>query len=90
MSTSQPPPASNDAPIAPPDAPPNTPPPDTTNPAHASADPQHFRRGLGAYPLRNREATALFTTRSARRAPQWSKGSGCAYTVSPATNDPKT
>eukprot|EP00965_Chrysotila_dentata_P064592 2141699-Pleurochrysis_carterae.AAC.1 len=51
-----------------------------------------FRRGLGSYPLRNREPTVLFTARSAREAnPDLRyRGSGCAFSLSADTPGPKT
>eukprot|EP00965_Chrysotila_dentata_P104044 3436102-Pleurochrysis_carterae.AAC.1 len=53
---------------------------------------QHFRRGLGAYPLRNRAPVALLTVRDIHRPhPDLStRGTGCAFTVSSPNADPKT
>eukprot|EP00965_Chrysotila_dentata_P258452 6213222-Pleurochrysis_carterae.AAC.4 len=69
---------------------PDRPPPELPDAEQHSTHQQHFRRGLGAYPLRSREPAVLFTARTARRALRWNRGSGCAYSVSPATADPKT
>eukprot|EP00965_Chrysotila_dentata_P039901 1325529-Pleurochrysis_carterae.AAC.1 len=53
---------------------------------------QHFRRGLGAYPLRNRSPVALLTVRDARhRNPNVTiRGTGCAFAISSTHADPKT
>eukprot|EP00965_Chrysotila_dentata_P066079 2187770-Pleurochrysis_carterae.AAC.1 len=50
----------------------------------------HFRRDLGAYPLRSREPAVLFTARTSRRTPLWGRGLRCAFAVSSASADPKT
>eukprot|EP00965_Chrysotila_dentata_P125883 4160383-Pleurochrysis_carterae.AAC.1 len=34
---------------------------------------EHFRRGLGAYPLRNRTPAVLFTARTSRRPHCWER-----------------
>eukprot|EP00965_Chrysotila_dentata_P105465 3483060-Pleurochrysis_carterae.AAC.3 len=51
-----------------------------------------FRRGLGAYPLRNRQPTVLFTARTAREhnPDLRCRGSGCAFTLSAESPDAKT
>eukprot|EP00965_Chrysotila_dentata_P055064 1827046-Pleurochrysis_carterae.AAC.2 len=52
---------------------------------------QHFQRGLGAYPLRNRTPAALLTVRSPHSIPSIGhNGSGSALLASALSTDPKT
>eukprot|EP00965_Chrysotila_dentata_P016422 543734-Pleurochrysis_carterae.AAC.1 len=52
---------------------------------------QHFQRGLGAYPLRNRTPAALLTLRNPRMIPSVGhNGSGSALLASALSTDPKT
>eukprot|EP00965_Chrysotila_dentata_P183006 6043218-Pleurochrysis_carterae.AAC.1 len=52
---------------------------------------QHFQRGLGAYPLRNRTPAALLTVRNPRLIPPVGhSGSGSALLASALSTDPKS
>eukprot|EP00965_Chrysotila_dentata_P072983 2412450-Pleurochrysis_carterae.AAC.1 len=51
---------------------------------------EHFRRGLGAYPLRSREPAALLITRPTPARRLYGRGTGCTYTTAAPTADPKT
>eukprot|EP00965_Chrysotila_dentata_P225454 6194768-Pleurochrysis_carterae.AAC.3 len=98
-SDSAPPDSSPSEPVAPP-LPRDQ--PDTTPPASQPADEddatqrrphrEHFRRGLGAYPLRHtddRSVAPVLLTRRTDAPRTYGRGARCAFMVSPAS-DPKT
>eukprot|EP00965_Chrysotila_dentata_P240816 6203928-Pleurochrysis_carterae.AAC.4 len=52
---------------------------------------RHFRRGLGAYPLRSRAPTALLTVREVASNPDvHARNTGCAFVANTSNADPKT
>eukprot|EP00965_Chrysotila_dentata_P018175 604620-Pleurochrysis_carterae.AAC.1 len=51
---------------------------------------EHFQRGLGAYPLRNRSPTALLTVHDTGRPIGTTRNTGCAMLASSSAADPKT
>eukprot|EP00965_Chrysotila_dentata_P222801 6193190-Pleurochrysis_carterae.AAC.2 len=63
------------------------PPPQTEE---APTPREHFRRALGDYPLRWRNASALLTFRSRKDKPVCGRGTGCAFAVNNVSTDPRT
>eukprot|EP00965_Chrysotila_dentata_P204306 6182256-Pleurochrysis_carterae.AAC.1 len=51
---------------------------------------EHFQRGLGAYPLRNRTPTALLTVHDTNLPIGTTRNTGCAMLASSSAADPKT
>eukprot|EP00965_Chrysotila_dentata_P193673 6175907-Pleurochrysis_carterae.AAC.1 len=70
--------------------------PSPTPDADEPADPndaslrEHFRRGLGAYPLRNREPAALLTVHNSALPAISTRNTGCALLASTTDSNPKT
>eukprot|EP00965_Chrysotila_dentata_P110424 3648379-Pleurochrysis_carterae.AAC.1 len=91
--------AARTAPVSSSDQPPQVPETaDATDaqPTNDSADTddnslqEHFQRGLGAYPLRNRSPTALLTVHDTSRPIGSARNTGCAMLASSSAADPKT
>eukprot|EP00965_Chrysotila_dentata_P002518 81550-Pleurochrysis_carterae.AAC.2 len=55
----------------------------------AQRETNHCQRGLGAYPLSDRQPTALLLKRAGPK-PSWGRRTGCAFAVSHACTDQRT
>eukprot|EP00965_Chrysotila_dentata_P106091 3504327-Pleurochrysis_carterae.AAC.1 len=81
------PPQRTDAPAIPPSPAPNA---DEPTDADDASLREHFQRGLGAYPLRNREPAALLTVHNSTLPAVSVRNTGCALLASATDSDPKT